>query len=142
LPGRGNVCIGGVGLVDLERILRLAPRPEPRSLAEQVATDDAYARAYCDFVLGDVICVDDEQSLRKHKAAITDTVMVYRGHVARQTAREIFSRHYVGEAARRRRMEEIAARLGVLHQAVVETGGLSPWLRDLVAMLDRARAEG
>lgn len=142
LPGQGEVFISGVGLVDIEKILNLAPRATPRSLAEQVETQDPYARAYCDFVLGNVICVDDEQSLRKHKAAITDTVMVYQSHVARQTAREIFSRHYIGESARRRRMEEVASRLGVLHQAVVETGGLSPWLRDLVAMLDRARAEG
>ena len=83
-------------------------------LAEQVDTEDAYARVYCDFVLGEAICVDDEQSLRKHKAAITDTVMVYRNHVARQTARDVFSRHYIGRAAQQRRLEEISTRLGEL----------------------------
>src|SRR5439155_13852756 len=88
LPGRGPVFISGAGLVDVERLLRTPSRPLARSLAEQVETEDAYARAYCDFVLGEVICVDDEQSLRKHRAAITETVMVYRNHVARQTARD------------------------------------------------------
>jgi len=142
LPGRGEVFISGAGLVDIEKILHFGPRASPRSLAEQVETDDAYARTYCDFVLGDIICVDDEQSLRKHKAAITDSVMVYRNHVARQTAREIFSRHYVGQAALRRREEEIAQRLGVLHESIVALGGVYNWLKEVVTLLDRARADG
>jgi len=142
LPGRGEVFISGVGLVDIEKILQFGPRPAPRSLAEQVETNDTYARAYCDFVLGDVICVDDEQSLRRHKAAITDSVMVYRNHVARQTPREMFSRHYIGQAALRRRVEEIGQRLGLLHESIVAVAGVHTWLKDIVILLDRARADG
>src|SRR5262249_36528508 len=140
LPGRGNIFIAGVGLVDIERVIRVA-KCESCSLAEQVQTTDAYARAYCDFVLGDVICVDDEESLRKHRAAITDTVMVYQGHVARQTRPEVFRRHYIGEAARRRRIEEIASRLSTLHQQAVSVAGYLGWLNGAVSLLDRARAE-
>jgi uncharacterized protein YPO0396 len=135
LPGRGNI-FAGVGLVDIERVIRVA-KCESRSLAEQVETTEAY----CDFVLGDVICVDDEQSLRKHRAAITDTVMVYQSHVARQTRSEVFSRHYIGEAARRRRIEEIASRLGILHLQAVSVAGYLDWLNGAVSLLDRARTE-
>lgn len=141
LPGRGPVFISGVGLVDVERLLRMPSRPASRSLAEQVDTEDAYAPAYCDFVLGEVICVDDEQSLRKHKAAITDTVMVYRNHVARQTARDVFSRHYIGRAAQQRRLEEISTRLGELHALVVAAAGHVGWLDQAIRVLDRARTE-
>jgi len=141
LPGRGPVFISGAGLVDVERLLRMPSRPLARSLAEQVETEDAYARAYCDFVLGEVICVDDEQSLRKHRAAITDTVMVYRNHVARQTARDVFSRHYIGRAAQQRRLEEISTRLGELHALFVSTAGHISWLDQTIRMLDRARTE-
>jgi uncharacterized protein YPO0396 len=141
LPGRGTVFIAAVGLVDIERILRATARCEPRSLAEQVETNDPYARAYCDFVLGDVVCVDDEQSLRKHRAAITDTVMVYRSHVARQTPREIYRRHYIGEAARRRRSAEIASRLAELHEQIVSAAAIVEWLKATIHGLDRARAE-
>jgi uncharacterized protein YPO0396 len=141
LPGRGEVFISGVGLVDIEKILQFGPRPATRSLAEQVQTDDAYARAYCDFVMGDVVCVDDEQSLRRHKAAITDSVMVYRNHVARQTPREIFSRHYIGQAAIHRRVQEIAQRLGELHESIVAISGVHIWLKDTVRLLDQARAD-
>lgn len=141
LPGRGNVFIGGVGLVDIERIVRLVLRCEPRSLAQQVETTDPYARAYSDFVLGDVICVDDEQSLRNHRAAITDTVMVYRSHVARQTPREVLSRHYIGSAALRRRSDEIGSRLAELHAQVVALAERITWLDGAVSRLDRARTE-
>jgi len=92
-------------------------------------------------VLGEVVCVDDEQSLRKHKAAITDTVMVYRNHVARQTSREVFARHYVGRAAQQRRLEEIAGRLGELHGLVVECAAQVTWVDQGIRLLDRARAE-
>jgi uncharacterized protein YPO0396 len=141
LPGRGNVFIAGVGLVDIERMMRITPRCESRSLAEQVETNDSYARLYSDFVLGNVICVDDEQSLRKHKASITDTVMVYRNHVARQTPRETYSRHYIGEAARQRRLEEIAGRLAELHRDVVQIAAHYKFLERVVPLLDQARAE-
>jgi hypothetical protein len=141
LPGRGTVFISGVGLVDIERVLRLPPRSAPRSLAEQVETEDAYARAYCDFVLGEVICVDDEQSLRKRKAAITDTVMVYRNHVARQTPRDVFARHYIGQAAVQRRLDEIATRLGELHQLVVDAAAHVTWIDRAIAVLNRACIE-
>jgi uncharacterized protein YPO0396 len=141
LPGRGPVFISGVGLVDIERILRLPPRSASRSLAQQVETEDPYARAYCDFVLGEVLCVDDEQSLRNHKAAITDTVMVYRNHVARQTPRDVFARHYIGRAAQQRRLEEIASRLGELHEQVVAAAGDVTWLDQAVRVLSRAATE-
>ena len=141
LPGRGAVFIAGVGLVDIERILRVTPRCEPRSLAEHVETTDSYARAYCDFVLGEVVCVDDEQSLRKHRTAITDTVMVYKNNVARQTPREVYSRHYIGEAARLRRLDEIVARLVELHALIVADAERIAWLDGAIRLLDRARAE-
>jgi uncharacterized protein YPO0396 len=141
LPGRGPVFIAGVGLVDIERILKITPRCQPRSLAEQVETTDPYARAYCDFVLGEVVCVDDEQSLRKHRTAITDTVMVYKNHVARQTPREAYTRHYIGQAARLRRLDEIASRLAELHALFITDAERIDWLDATIRVLDRARTE-
>jgi uncharacterized protein YPO0396 len=141
LPGRGPVFIANVGLVDIERIQTLAPRREPRSLAEQITTDDALARAYVDFLLGDVICCGSEQELRRHRRAITDSVMVYQNHVARQTPPEVFRRHYIGEAARVRRREEIARRLAELSQAVLDLGQAIQWLDAAAAACRKATAE-
>ncbi len=141
LPGRGRVFIAGVGLVDVEKVQAAAPRREPRSLAEQVATDDALARAYVDFLLGDVICCDGEQELRRHRRAITDTVMVYQNHVARQTPAEVYRRHYVGEAARIRRREEIGQRLAELSQVVIDLAGRIEWVKATAVACRKGAAE-
>lgn len=129
LPGRGEVFISGVGIVDVERVLAAAPRAERRSLAEQVVTDDPAARAYVDFLMGDVICCDDVSELRRYARAITDGVMVYQNHVARQTPPEVFRRHYVGQAARLRRLEEIDRRLAALSEEIVELAPAAEWLK-------------
>ena len=111
LPGRSSVVISGVGLVDVARLRERQPIARLRSLAEQVETDDELARLYAVFVLGDVICCDDEQELRRHTRAITDTVMVYQNFTARQTHPSVYSRHYIGQAARLRRKDVIETRL-------------------------------
>jgi uncharacterized protein YPO0396 len=141
LPGRGEVFIAGVGLVDAERIMATPRRAEKRSLAEQVVTHDALARAYVDFLLGDVMCCDDEQELRRHRRAITDTVMVYQHGVARQTAPEVFRRHYIGEAARVRRLDEIARRLADLSDEVIGLARDVDWLERAAAACRKAMAE-
>ncbi len=141
LPGRGDVFIANAGLVDMDRVQSMLRRPEPRALAAQVATDDPLARAYVDFLLGDVICCDDEQELRRHRRAITDTVMVYQNGVARQTAPDVYGRHYIGEAARQRRLHEIALRLADLSQAVIDLARDVGWLEDVAATCQRALVE-
>lgn len=141
LPGRGDVFIANAGLVDMERVQSMLRRSEPRSLAAQVATDDPLARAYVDSLLGDLMCCDDEQELRRHRRAITDTVMVYQNGVARQTAPEVFGRHYIGEAARARRLEEIARRLAELSQAVIDLARDVTWLDGAARACRKALAE-
>jgi uncharacterized protein YPO0396 len=128
LPGVGMVFIHGVGLVDMEKILETVPRKASRSLAEQIQTEDELARSYCDFILGDVICCDDEQELRKHRRAITDTVMVYQNHTARQADPKAYSQHLIGQAARLRRMDEIDRRLSELVTILTDANRDISWL--------------
>ncbi len=141
LPGRGEVFISGVGLVDIEKIQQTDRRAEKRSLAEQVRTDDPLARAYADYVLGDAIACENEGELREHRTAVTDTVMVYKGHVARQTPPQVYRQHFIGEAARVRRMEEIDRRLAELSAMVVGLAGDIEWLGKTAAACSKARNE-
>lgn len=141
LPGRGEVFISGVGLVDIERIHAVTRRPEPRSLAEQVATDDSLARAYVDFLLGDLICCDDEQELRRYRRAVTDTVMVYQNYVARQTPPDVFRRHWIGAAARARRQEDIARRLAELAHAFAGLARAVEWVERAAAACRTSAAQ-
>ncbi len=141
LPGTGEVFLGGVGLVDLERILKRSPRVERGSLAEQVDTEDELARVYADFALGDVMCCDNEQELRKHSRAVTDSAMFYQSYVARQISRDIYRRAYIGSAARVRRREEILSRRGEVAEQFERRAAWLDLLTKLVAHLTESRID-
>jgi energy-coupling factor transporter ATP-binding protein EcfA2 len=138
IPGRGEVFIANVGLVDGERVQAASPRAQRRSLAAEVATDDPAARRYIDYLLGDVICCDEASELRQHARAVTDTVMVYQNHVARQTPPDVYRRHWIGQAARIERIDEIDRRLAELSALVVELAPAVQWLKTAETATTRA----
>jgi uncharacterized protein YPO0396 len=141
LPDRGNIFIGGVGLVDIERIESHARRVDRASLARQIETDDPLARSYCDYLLGDVICCDSEQDLRRHSRGITDTVMVYQNYVARQTPRDVYARWYLGQRAVARRRDAIELRLKELSDAILEAASDLATVGGSLKACDKARLE-
>jgi uncharacterized protein YPO0396 len=123
LPGRGEVFIAGTGLVDMPRVEGAKRTAQRRSLAEHVTTDEPLAQIYLDYLLGDVICCDREDELRNHRIAVTPTVMVYEGHAARQVDPNVYRDHFIGAAARMRRLDAIERRLGDLassHQILLD----------------------
>ena len=89
--------IYGVGLVNTAAIRSTEVLPD--SLAEKVVTKDDKARRYCDYLLGQLVCVENEQELKRHDAAITKTVMVYRNHAARQTRQSVYQTPYIGRSS-------------------------------------------
>jgi uncharacterized protein YPO0396 len=102
----------GVGLVDAEKLAKAEPRVKPGSLAEIVTSENRWAKAYADFVLGEVIRVESELDLRKHSRAITPTCMVYQNHVARQTPFDVFENWYIGSRGAERMAMKLEADIG------------------------------
>jgi uncharacterized protein YPO0396 len=111
---RAGNRVFGTGIVDLDRVRRDGRRARPGSLAEQITTDDPDARAYVDYLLGDLICVDAVSDLRSHTRAITDTGAMYGSAAQTNTDPRALDRRYIGRAARERRLDEIGARLRVI----------------------------
>jgi uncharacterized protein YPO0396 len=141
LPGRGEVSIHGVGLIDAEKVRASRPRRETRSLAEQIETDDELAREYVDSVLGDVICCDSEGELRQHRRSITDTVMVYQNHVASQTNPRVYQRQFIGQSARVRRLDQIDRRLAEIVDILGSLDRDMTWLDRAATTASRAVAQ-
>ncbi|GAC1459262.1 MAG: hypothetical protein PVSMB1_09210 [Gemmatimonadaceae bacterium] len=67
--------------------------------------------------------------------------MVYQGFVARQTGPEVFARHYIGQAARVRRIDEIDRRLGELSLWIVAMARDVEWLKSASARIGKARLD-
>ncbi|KNY29669.1 ATP-binding protein [Pseudobacteroides cellulosolvens] len=96
-----------IGLIDGEKALSSNPVCLKGSLAEEVFTDDPYARAYVDFLLGRVIKCDSVTDLRKNDRSVTDTGMLYQGYVASQISPSLWQKPLIGKKS----IQEQIARL-------------------------------
>ncbi|QSO49245.1 ATP-binding protein [Alicyclobacillus mengziensis] len=88
-----------VGLVDIAKIMDEKPRAMIGSLAEEVITDNPYARAYADYLLGHVMKCDHVDELRNHRTSITRDGMLYQNYVARQINPTRYATLYIGKMA-------------------------------------------
>ncbi|MDR0669215.1 MAG: hypothetical protein LBF95_03955, partial [Treponema sp.] len=98
--------ISGVPLPNLEKMRGAEKRKG--SLAEIVSDSSPYARIYLDYVLGNVIRADIE-NLKRHNFAVTRECMTYGNHTASRIGEDVYRRHYLGQAARKKRREFLAA---------------------------------
>lgn len=96
--------IDSVGLVNLAK---LNERPIlPSSLATKVRSSHEGAKKYISYLLGDIICVSNEQELKLYESSITKTVMVYRNKAARQTRESAYRTPYIGKGAYSAQLKE------------------------------------
>ncbi|QSO54161.1 AAA family ATPase [Alicyclobacillus curvatus] len=99
-----------VGLVDIAKILEEKPRAMSGSLAEEVITDNPYARAYADYLLGHVMKCDHVDELRNHRTSITQDGMLYQNYVARQINPARYATLYIGKRAIAHQLEQKSLR--------------------------------
>ncbi|SFU44541.1 ATP-binding protein [Alicyclobacillus macrosporangiidus] len=100
-----------VGLVDIAKVMQDGPERLAGSLAEEIVTDNPYARAYADFLLGRVMKVDHVDELRQHRTAITRDGMLYQNYVARQLNPRRWETLYIGKRAIQQQLEQKTRRL-------------------------------
>ncbi|MDR1933287.1 MAG: AAA family ATPase [Spirochaetales bacterium] len=102
--------VGGAFLPNLDKMRQFnakpdaQPRPRPGSLAALVKTDSPYARIYIDYILGEVMCADIA-SLKNYAKAVTKECMSYSNFTASRMREEVYRRRYLGQAARKERMD-------------------------------------
>ncbi len=95
------------GLIDAGKLESFRPKAQKGSLAEEVVTDNIYARMFIDYVMGRVIKCDKVEELRNHDRAITDTCMLYQGYVARQLNPERWKYPFIGRKALEEQKETV-----------------------------------
>ncbi|HQD42044.1 MAG TPA: SbcC/MukB-like Walker B domain-containing protein, partial [Bacillota bacterium] len=98
------------GIVDTGKLAAKNPKSLKGSLAEEVVTDNPFARQFVDHVMGHLMKCDSVEDLRNHDRSITDSCMLYQNFVARQLNPERWKYPYIGrksieEQIRARRQE-------------------------------------
>lgn len=87
-----------VGIVDIRKLQKENhQKPMRGSLAEMIRSENQYAAAYANYLLGKVIRCDNVDDLNKHHTAITDQVMLYKGYVVRSIHPERYRTPYIGQ---------------------------------------------
>lgn len=87
----------GFGLIDIEKIQSINPSIEKNSLAEELETDNEYAKVYIKYLLGKVIKCEDTEELRKYKTAITSDCMLYKNYVLRKISDKSNKFKFIGK---------------------------------------------
>jgi len=87
------------GIIDTGKLSGLKVDRLKGSLAEEVLTDNKYARRFVDYAMGHLIKCDRVEQLREHERAITESCMLYQNLVARQLNPERWKHPYIGRKA-------------------------------------------
>lgn len=120
------------GLVDTGKLAAKNPKSLKGSLADEVVTENAYARQFVDHVMGRLMKCDSVEELREHDRSITDSCMLYQNFVARQLNPERWKYPYIGRKAieeqikaRRREMLDLERGISVCSDRLQTLGGLA-----------------
>ncbi len=132
-----------IGLVDIGKLQESNPRPAPGSLAEEVVTDNPYARSFADFLLGRVIKCEEAEELRQHRTAVTPSGMLYHNFTARQINPQRWEIPYIGKQALKKQLAIKEKELALLSEEIkaIESG-CSVWakLKELEPLAEETMA--
>jgi uncharacterized protein YPO0396 len=101
----------GVGLIDGERLVAHARPARPGSLAEEIETGHAVARAFVDLLLGGYVRCETLEALRDERTALTRDCFVRRNFATSHMNPRVYRRWFIGERAIPRQIEQREQRL-------------------------------
>lgn len=100
-----NEKMHSFGLIDVEKVRKENNVRANNSLAEEIITQNEYARDYIDYLLGRVIKCESIQELRENKISITPDCMLYQGYVLRKINPKNYKYPIIGKEALKRQKE-------------------------------------
>ncbi len=89
------------------RKLPTGQEAEPDSLAYVVKSDNRYAKAYANYILGRVKRCTDVHELERHSIAMTPECMLYQGYVVRHLNPRDYENPFIGQCAYRTQIENV-----------------------------------
>ncbi|MBS3938985.1 MAG: AAA family ATPase [Peptococcaceae bacterium] len=129
-----------VGLVDTEKEQKYLNAVKPGSLAQLLVAENPIVQSRVHHLLGSVMLAKDEQELRLHNTAVTQSCMSYNNLVARQMARSRFEIPYIGAQAIVRQLEIKQQELQSAEHELLKLKSDAAWLAALSNKLDEKKS--
>lgn len=96
---KNNPGIYRYKIVDCKKVYARNIIPKENSLAKTIITDNKYAEAYVNYVLGNVIMCKDDKDLRNYSTAVTIDGMLYKGYTSGTMNSKLWEIHYIGKSS-------------------------------------------
>ena len=108
-------------IVDCDKVLKANRNIGQDSLSDVVSSDNIYAKAYAEYLMGSVTRCYDDKKIREHKRSVTRECMIYSGFSVGSLNKNAYSSPYIGRdslekqiAIKRRDLEAIIAKIADL----------------------------
>lgn len=72
-----------IGIVDTQKVMEANYKEEPHSISSLITSNNKFAKAYINSLVGNLFMCDDINKLRDHKRSLMRDGMLYQGFVAR-----------------------------------------------------------
>ncbi len=80
-------------------------KTQKNSLMTKIEIKNKYASKYANYLIGDLICVDNVKELKNYESSITPEVMVYKNYVQKATDPAKYKKPFIGRESRKKRIE-------------------------------------
>lgn len=108
---RNRKDIHTAGIINSRR-LPMVQEADRDSLAYVVRSENRYAKAYANYILGRVVRCMDVHELERHAIAITPDCMLYQGYVVRHLNPRDYENPFIGQYAYRVQIENVKQEIG------------------------------
>lgn len=125
----------GIGLVNTKQIAKFKTFEE-NSLASIIDSENTDARAYINYLCGNVIMVDNELELEKYSTAITNDGLIYRGYSVTNLNPNI-DKPFIGKNALAKSQEEFKRQAEEARNRYNEVRGQADDLEKEVSLLNQ-----
>lgn len=93
---RHDIGIYEYRIVDCEKVYNAHKNCVSNSLSEVVSSENKYAKAYAEFLMGGVTRCYDETKIRDFKRSVTKTCMTYSGFSVGSLDKQVYHNPYIG----------------------------------------------
>ena len=107
-------------LIDGEKVYNEKKNIHPKALSHVLKSDNKYAEAYVEYLLGHVVRVDKLEDIRNYRTAVTDDGMLYSGYTFGRILPVKWKRHYIGKDSVQQQLAEARERLSEYERAGTE----------------------
>lgn len=108
-----NACTR-YNIVNTHSIRQEHPDVYSNSLARVIVTENPFARAYVDYLLGRVECVEKIEEVDGRRTAVTEDGMLYKSYSTARMEEKLWRLHFIGQSSISQQIEATRQRLAEL----------------------------